>query len=138
MMAPPRPSSAGRFGRPALDPSRPLYVCRRISRGAAGALPIGQVFDASSVAPARLRNLYLAGYIAHELPKTVGQAVAAALARGRQQAAALEQPEAAGEPPKAPPVAEPPKAKPAAKASATVTTPSALVAPKPGARRPGA
>lgn len=81
----PRPRPAGRYGQATLDPSRPLYVCRRISRGAAGALVPGQMFDASTTAPHRLRSLYGNGYISHDPPAPgVAQVVAAALARAEQ------------------------------------------------------
>ena len=105
MPMPTRPRLAGRHGQATLDPSRPLYVCRRISRGAAGALVPGQVFDASTVADLRLRNLYRAGHISHDPPAAVAidHTVAAALARGTAQAANPS------------PVAEPPPAKPAPK-----------------------
>lgn len=77
-----RPRPASRYGQATLDPSRPLFVCRRISRGAAGALVPGQAFDASSTAPHRLRMLYSGGYISHDPPAPgVAQVVAAALAR---------------------------------------------------------
>jgi hypothetical protein len=81
----PRARPASRYGQATLDPSRPLYVCRRISRGAAGALVPGQVFDASATAPHRLRSLYSGGYISHNPPAPgVAQVVAAALARAGQ------------------------------------------------------
>lgn len=81
----PRPRPASRYGQATLDPSRPLFVRRRISRGAAGALAPGQVFDASSTAPHRLRMLYSGGYISHDPPAPgVAQVVAAALARAEQ------------------------------------------------------
>lgn len=81
----PRPRSASRYGQATLDLSRPLYVCRRISRGAAGALVPGQVFDAAATAPHRLRSLYSGGYISHDPPPpSVAQVVAAALARAEQ------------------------------------------------------
>lgn len=81
----PRPRPASRYGQATLDPSRPLFVCRRISRGAAGALVPGQVFDASATAPHRLRSLYSGGYISHDPPAPgVAQVVAAALARAEQ------------------------------------------------------
>lgn len=81
----PRPRPAGRYGQATLDPSRPLYVCRRISRGAAGALVPGQMFDADTTAPHRLRSLYSGGYISHDPPAPgVAQVVAAALARAEQ------------------------------------------------------
>lgn len=80
-----RPRPASRYGQATLDPSRPLFVCRRISRGAAGALVPGQAFDAISTAPHRLRMLYSGGYISHDPPAPgVAQVVAAALARTEQ------------------------------------------------------
>jgi hypothetical protein len=80
-----RPRPASRYGQATLDPSRPLYVCRRISRGAAGALVPGQMFDASATAPHRLRSLYSGGYVSHDPPAHgVAQVVAAALARVEQ------------------------------------------------------
>lgn len=81
----PHPRPAGRYGQATLDPSRPLYVYRRISRGAAGALVPGQVFDAAATTPHRLRSLYSGGYISHDPPAPgVAQVVAAALARAEQ------------------------------------------------------
>lgn len=80
-----RPRPTSRYGQATLDPSRPLYVCRRISRGAAGALVPGELFDASATAPHRLRSLYSGGYISHDPPAPgVAQVVAAALARAEQ------------------------------------------------------
>lgn len=94
MPIPPRtPRRASRYGQATLDPSRPLYVCRRISMGAAGALVVGQLLDASTVAPWRLRNWYAQGYIAHEQPKTVAMAVSAALARAQSAPDAPPPPE---------------------------------------------
>lgn len=75
---------AGHFGQAPLDPERTLYVRRRISRGNAPALLPGQVFDAKAVTAQRLRMLYRARFISHELPKVpaLEQSVAAALTRG--------------------------------------------------------
>lgn len=111
-----RPRQASRYGQATLDPSRPLFVRRRISRGAAGALVPGQAFDASSTAPHRLRMLYSGGYISHDPPAPgVAQVVAAALARteqGNPTAPAVD-PNAPGpEAPAAPPA---PAGKPKAK-----------------------
>ena len=87
MPMPVRSRLAGRYGQATLDPSRPLYVRRRISRGAAGALVPGEVFDAAGAAPHRLRMLYRNGHISHDPPKatpSVADVVAAALARAPQ------------------------------------------------------
>lgn len=121
-----RTRPVGRFGRTPLDPSRPLYVCRRISRGAAGALRPGQVFDPTGVSATRLRQFYFGGYIAHEPPKTIAQAVSAALARGAAQAA---QATADVPPPAAPATVAP---------SLAVQEPAAKSQPKPLGRRSGA
>ncbi len=95
-----RPRPASRYGQATLDPSRPLYVRRRISRGAAGALVPGEVFDASTAAPHRLRSLYSGGYISHDPPKPgVAQVVAAALARAEQAAPIVAPPVEAAPPP---------------------------------------
>ena len=114
-----RPRPASRYGQATLDPSRPLYVCRRISRGAAGALVPGQMFDAVATAPHRLRMLYSGGYISHDQPAPgVAQVVAAALARAEQgnPTAPAVDPNAPGpEAPAAPPA---PAAKPKAKRAA--------------------
>lgn len=111
-----RPRPASRYGQATLDASRPLYVCRRISRGVAGALVPGELLDASATAPHRLRSLYSGGYISHDPPAPgVAQVVAAALARAEQgnpPAAAVDQAPAVNAAP-AVDVAPPPDPKPA-------------------------
>lgn len=105
-----RTRPAGNYGQATLDPSRPLYVRRRIMRGAAPALVAGEVFDPAGVAPMRLRMLYQGRFISHDKPgekpvSPVAAAVAKALARA---AAANDAPPPTPEP--APPL-EPPPAK---------------------------
>ena len=122
MPMPTRTRLGGRYGQATLDPGRPLYVCRRISRGAAGALAPGQILDVATVAPHRLRNLYRQGFVSHEMPKavSVAQTVAAALAR----AAATVPPPTVAEAPAPAVVVEDPIV-------ATVPPPAPLAQPRP-------
>lgn len=57
------------------DPALPLFVRRRISTGSDDAgqqtfLEPGAAFDASSIAPLRLRTLFGNGYLTHDVPGT--------------------------------------------------------------------
>jgi hypothetical protein len=131
----------GRYGQPTLDPSRPLYVRRRLSTGGGQGIAPGTLFDASSVPPARLALLYRGGFLSHEPPKTpaaspVAAVVERALARAAEAAPApIVAPQAPAPPPTAEPtpapvleqvapvVAPPPAALPAVAAKPPTPTP---------------
>lgn len=79
-----RPQPHGRYGKRRLDPTRPLYVARRLSSahdvetGIQLHLVPGEQFNALSVGIRRLESLYASRYLTHDRPRIAAQVLAPA------------------------------------------------------------